>query len=81
VYVFFCAQSEHPEPGKPYKGTRRTAFLPDNAEGRQVLRLLRKAFDQRLTFTVGRSTTSGRENAVTWNDIHHKTNVDGGPAR
>ncbi|XP_017656054.1 E3 ubiquitin-protein ligase DTX3L isoform X2 [Nannospalax galili] len=31
---------EHPNPGKPYVGTQRTAYLPDNPEGRKVLHLL-----------------------------------------
>ena len=44
----------------------------------KVLRLLKEAFDARLTFTVGRSVTSGQDNIVTWNDIHHKTNMTGG---
>lgn len=70
---------EHPHPGHMYTGTRRRAFLPNNAEGVKVCRLLRAAFDNRLTFTVGRSTTTGVENTVTWNDIHHKTSIDGGP--
>lgn len=70
---------EHPNPGHMYTGTRRRAFLPNSAEGVKVCRLLRVAFDNRLTFTVGRSTTTGVENTVTWNDIHHKTSIDGGP--
>ncbi|XP_035513572.1 probable E3 ubiquitin-protein ligase DTX3 [Morone saxatilis] len=70
---------EHPNPGHPYEGASRTAYLPDSSEGNKVLKLLRRAFDQRLSFTVGRSTTSGRSNMVTWNDIHHKTSVYGGP--
>ncbi len=37
----------------------RVAYLPDDEKGRKVLRLLRRAFQQRLIFTVGRSTTSG----------------------
>ncbi|XP_046578578.1 uncharacterized protein LOC124286270 isoform X4 [Haliotis rubra] len=73
--------ADHPNPGQPYKGTKRRAFLPDCREGRDVLRLLRKAFDRKLTFTVGRSSTTGQENVVTWNDIHHKTKMDGGPTR
>ena len=64
---------DHPNPNKPYQGTSRTAYLPDNKEGRNVLKLLRKAFDQKLTFTIGRSATTGREDCITWNDIHHKT--------
>ncbi|XP_067665378.1 uncharacterized protein [Haliotis asinina] len=73
--------ADHPNPGNFYKGTTRVAYLPDCREGRDVLRLLRKAFDRKLTFTIGRSTTTGRENVVTWNDIHHKTNIEGGPTR
>ncbi|XP_070760294.1 E3 ubiquitin-protein ligase DTX3L [Enoplosus armatus] len=72
-------KEEHPNPGQPYEGASRTAYLPDSPEGRKVLNLLRQAFDQRLVFTVGRSTTSGRNNTVTWNDIHHKTSTHGGP--
>ena len=70
---------DHPDPGKPYTGTSRTAYLPDNKEGRKVLRLLRKAFEQKLTFKIGRSLTTGIDNCVTWNDIPHKTSVTGGP--
>ena len=72
---------EHPNPGQPYSGTFRTAYLPDNHEGREVLQLLRRAFDSRLIFTVGTSITTGRSNQVTWNDVHHKTNMSGGAHR
>ncbi|XP_072482532.1 E3 ubiquitin-protein ligase DTX3L-like [Notamacropus eugenii] len=70
---------DHPNPGKRYEGTRRVAYLPNNEEGRQVLLLLRRAFDQRLIFTVGQSRTSGVKDVITWNDIHHKTLQFGGP--
>jgi len=70
---------EHPNPGRRYEGTQRTAYLPDNREGREVLQLLKRAFDARLVFTVGTSVTTGRPNQVTWNDIHHKTSMYGGP--
>lgn len=63
---------EHPNPGMRYSGTSRVAYLPDNAEGREVLELLKKCFDKRLTFTVGRSITTGQDNCVVWNGIHHK---------
>ncbi|XP_059924244.1 E3 ubiquitin-protein ligase DTX3L-like isoform X4 [Gadus macrocephalus] len=72
--------ARHPNPGRPYRGTQRSAYLPDNGEGWEVLRLLQRAFDKRLIFTVGTSRTSGSENQVTWNDIHHKTSIGGGPA-
>ncbi|XP_038609201.1 probable E3 ubiquitin-protein ligase DTX3 isoform X1 [Tachyglossus aculeatus] len=71
--------AEHPNPGVRYPGTTRVAYLPDCPEGNRVLSLFRKAFDQRLTFTVGTSMTTGRPNVITWNDIHHKTSCTGGP--
>ncbi|XP_006869485.1 PREDICTED: E3 ubiquitin-protein ligase DTX3L [Chrysochloris asiatica] len=70
---------DHPNPGKKYIGVHRTAYLPDNEEGNKVLKLLRKAFEQKLIFTVGQSRTTGASDVITWNDIHHKTSVTGGP--
>lgn len=70
---------EHPNPGKPYHGIQRTAYLPNNKEGKEVLELLFKAFQQKLIFTVGQSRTTGISDVITWNDIHHKTSWMGGP--
>ena len=39
----------------------------------QVLKLLRVAWERRLTFTIGSSVTTGASNTVVWNEIHHKT--------
>ena len=72
-------QEEHPRPGKRFSGTVRFAFLPDCAEGREVCDMLRRAFDARLIFTIGRSITTGLDNVVVWNDIHHKTETRGEP--
>ncbi|XP_065837135.1 uncharacterized protein [Oscarella lobularis] len=69
---------EHPTPGQPYSGTMRIAYLPDSKEGREVLDLLQIAFERRLTFTIGRSVTSGQDGVITWDDIHHKTRRNGG---
>lgn len=55
------------------------AYLPDSPEGNRVLGLLRRAFEQRLIFTIGTSMTTGLQNVITWNDIHHKTSIWGGP--
>ncbi|XP_056129825.1 probable E3 ubiquitin-protein ligase DTX3 isoform X2 [Lampris incognitus] len=70
---------EHPNPGVRYPGTDRVAYLPDSPEGNRVLGLLRRAFEQRLIFTIGTSMTTGMHNVITWNDIHHKTSIWGGP--
>ncbi|NXC45751.1 DTX3L ligase, partial [Penelope pileata] len=71
----------HPNPGKPYLGITRTAYLPNNKEGQEVLQLLKRAFDQKLIFTVGQSRTTGLQGVITWNDIHHKTSRAGGPMK
>jgi len=76
-FVHLVLQEDHPNPGERYTGTTRTAYLPDNPEGRQVLQLLKRAFEARLIFTIGTSSTSGKENVVIWNDIHHKTKPSG----
>ena len=63
---------------KPFSGTSRTCYLPNNKEGREVLALLKIAFDRKLTFVVGTSVTTGQKDTVIWNGIHHKTNLYGG---
>ncbi|XP_027318027.3 E3 ubiquitin-protein ligase DTX3L [Anas platyrhynchos] len=70
---------DHPNPGAPYKAVFRTAYLPNNKEGQEILQLLKRAFQQKLIFTVGQSRTTGLQGVITWNDIHHKTSIYGGP--
>lgn len=81
LFCFSTKQRSHPNPGHRYGPVHRTAYLPDNEEGREILQLLRRAFDQKLIFTVGQSRTTGEQNVVTWNDIHHKTSMEGGPTQ
>ncbi|CAK5019323.1 unnamed protein product [Meloidogyne enterolobii] len=69
----------HIRPGRPYRSMTRIAYLPNNKEGTQVLKLLQLAFKRRLIFTVGDSLTTGRKDVPIWNGIHHKTNKEGGP--
>ncbi|XP_073698826.1 E3 ubiquitin-protein ligase DTX4 [Garra rufa] len=66
---------EHPNPGKPFtaRGFPRHCYLPDNEKGRKALRLLLVAWDRRLIFSVGTSSTTGESDTVIWNEIHHKT--------
>jgi len=71
----------HPNPGRQFTGDTRCAYLPDSPEGREVLTLLKRAFDAKLIFTIGKSATSHKDNTVVWNDIHHKTKTQGGPQR
>lgn len=57
----------------------RMAYLPNNEEGKEILELLKIAWDRRVSFTIGTSITTGAEDQVVWN-IHHKTNQFGGVA-
>lgn len=70
---------EHPHPGRRYsaRGFPRHGYLPDNEVGRKALKLLTEAWERRLIFTIGESITTGEENTVTWNEIHHKTEYGG----
>ncbi|KAJ8336184.1 hypothetical protein SKAU_G00395270 [Synaphobranchus kaupii] len=43
------------------------------ADGEKVLRLLLVAWDRRLVFSVGTSSTTGESDTVIWNEVHHKT--------
>lgn len=63
----------HEIEGKPFKGIKRVAFLPDNDDGRRLLKRLKYAFSHGLTFSIGESLTSGKKGVVTWASIHHKT--------
>ena len=69
---------QHPQPGRWYRGTRRTCFLPNDDVGTRALRLLHAAFGQGALFRVGASATTGKDNTVVW-AIHQKTRMDGGP--
>ncbi|WAR21291.1 DTX3L-like protein, partial [Mya arenaria] len=66
-------QEGHPNPGSSYRGIRRTGYLPDNAAGKTICRMMKVAFKRKLVFTIGNSRTTGRDGVITWNDIHHKT--------
>lgn len=71
---------EHPNPGKYYQcvGFPRTAYLPDCEAGVNMLHGIYIAWQQKVMFTVGRSITTGRDDCVTWNDIHMKTFMQAG---
>ncbi|XP_076577724.1 E3 ubiquitin-protein ligase DTX3L1 [Chaetodon auriga] len=66
---------KHPHPGQPYAGLQLCAYLPANREGRRVLKLLDKAFNQELLFSV--ATKDGKD-MVTATFIPLKTQPDGG---
>nr|XP_046226502.1 E3 ubiquitin-protein ligase DTX3L1 isoform X2 [Scatophagus argus]XP_046226503.1 E3 ubiquitin-protein ligase DTX3L1 isoform X2 [Scatophagus argus] len=67
---------KHPHPGQSYAGLRLCAYLPDNREGRKVLKLLDKAFKQQLLFTI--ATNEDGEDIITPSFIPLKTQPDGG---
>ncbi|KAM4534232.1 E3 ubiquitin-protein ligase DTX3L1 [Odontesthes bonariensis] len=66
---------KHPNPGQAFAGQRLCAYLPDNREGRKVLKLLEKAFNQQLLFTI--ATNKSGEDKVTPSSIPLKTQPEG----
>jgi len=71
--------TEHPNPGERFQGVTRVAYLPDSPEGKEILELLKKAFDAKLIFTVGMSQSTKKDNTVVWNHgISHKTTIEDG---
>lgn len=52
--------------------------MPNNDDGRDLLKRLVYAFIHGLTFSVGTSVTTGKKNQCTWASIHHKTSTGGG---
>ena len=68
----------HPNPGIPFKAISRTAYVPDNNEGQDLVKRLQYAFNYGLLFCVGTSVTTGKHNVITWSSIHHKTNQQHG---
>ncbi|CAN9506544.1 unnamed protein product [Ophioblennius macclurei] len=67
---------KHPHPGQPFTGQRLSAYLPDNHEGRKVLKLMNKAFNQQLLFNI--STNIEGEDIITTNSIPLKTEAERG---
>lgn len=66
---------DHPNPGRAFfaVGFPRLCYLPENPIGRKILRYLKIGFDRGLLFSIGRSTTTGREDVVIWKNVEHKT--------
>ncbi|KAJ8376938.1 hypothetical protein SKAU_G00075180 [Synaphobranchus kaupii] len=57
----------HPNPGKPFTGVKTTAYFPKRDQG--VLKLLQRAFEQKLLFTV--AATNEAADRVVFTDIPH----------
>ncbi|KAL7526487.1 hypothetical protein ACHAXR_001512, partial [Thalassiosira sp. AJA248-18] len=70
--------SYHENPGLYHGGKYAIAFLPNNDDGRDLLKRFAYAFQHGLTFSVGTSLTTGKKNQCTWASIHHKTSPSGG---
>ena len=77
----YIAGPDHPNPGQPYNALRTTAYLPLNSDGEEVCSLLRKSFDARLLFAIGKSSPTKEENKIICNGVELKTSQSGGSAR
>jgi hypothetical protein len=68
----------HCNPGHPYQGTTRVAYLPNDNQGHHLLVCLKSAWNSGLIFTIGTSL-SWQCNAVTWSTILQDTSLHSGP--
>ena len=69
----------HPNPGVAYEGDLRTAYLPNNAEGRRLLTRFKYAWLTGHMLSVGRSQTHERDNMTLWSSVPQKSSLNGGP--
>jgi deltex-like protein len=58
--------SYHDNPGQSHSGKVATAYLPNNEEGKDLLKRLKFAFMHGLSFSVGTSLSSGLSDQCTW---------------
>ncbi|KAJ8376946.1 hypothetical protein SKAU_G00075260 [Synaphobranchus kaupii] len=63
-----CPEAQ-PNPGKPFTGILTRDWLPNSPEGWKVLKLLQRAFEQKLVFTV--AATDGAADRVVFTGIPH----------
>lgn len=73
-------KDSQPNPGQKYSGVSYTAFFPLSTEGSSIVDLLQRAFDNRQVFGLA-PTSDHKTEEITWNGIHHKTNIYGGPKK
>uniref|UniRef100_A0A7E4V4P7 E3 ubiquitin-protein ligase n=1 Tax=Panagrellus redivivus TaxID=6233 RepID=A0A7E4V4P7_PANRE len=65
----------HVRPGLPHSGGTRSAWVPNDEGGREVLELLQKAFDQRHIFTIGDSVLTDQQNVPVWAICHNTSQL------
>lgn len=69
--------AQHPNQGVSYSGATALAYLPNNADGKDILKRLKYTFRQGLTFTLGTNLTTNTPNSIVWR-VEHKLSLYGG---
>lgn len=67
-----------PLPGDHFPDYNFNTYLPDNGEGRELLRLLELAWNRGLLFRIGYSLETKKTNRIIPNGIEMKIRTDGG---
>lgn len=78
---FLVLAPNHANPEERFSEVFCSAYLPNNLTEVEVCNLLRRAFHERLIFTLRRSPTIGEDNKIVLNGIELKTSLTGGPAK
>lgn len=66
----------HENPGVPYSGCTKVAYVHDTVEGRMLLERLIYAFSHGLTFRIRGNDSGSQIGVVDWASIPHVVNVD-----
>ena len=67
-----------PLPGEKFQDFVFETYLPNNSEGKEVLRLLKIAWDRKLLFRIGYNPQTKKYDKVILNGLEMKTRRDGG---
>ena len=71
-------QAYHQTPGLPYLGTTRTAYLPNNAQGRALLARMKHAWARGLFFAIGTSQATRKSGVIVWgSSVEFKSQLRG----
>jgi len=79
IVITYRFVSGYTPKGKKHGSATRVAYIPNDAEGNEIVLLLVTAFKRGLIFAAGTSITSGFPDQVVWTTIHHRTSPHGGP--
>ena len=78
LFVFYFFQDGDPEPGAPFTGTNKVAYLPDTPDAKKLIDLYAKALKEGLLFYVDFDKKHKIYKTFLNKDTPLKTSMEGG---